>query len=750
MNTRFAINQAKAELSQNSHASLHASLCRKGPRRYHLVLFALQTKPVGTSYRPVQRSPCAPAAGVAGARIKNAPMNRKALILWLTGTALMWAGPASAGSILQADTVAVQTFQCDEPAAVCLDLPLSTLSHLLIYSDGLPYNGPIEGCQYDTLVTYTYNTLFGQGSMGPYQLESWEVNGITYSAQFDDIDQLVALMNMWDPAGNWTHDPSMLMIAGGAPNTTYSDMVIKALSNNTLAIVGMNFGLDAQGTSLQFSTGVHQVIFFDTEQSLLDTVVVIVECLPLPQTSTVYDTIIANSGPSVFCIDTTDLPGKVVSIANACPDASGTFVSFHISTTDYCVKYQGLKCGGSDSACIVVCDDMGYCDTTYLFVTVDETVCSMESAKITDTLIVNFDGSWCLDTTELPGTIVAIENVCPDQSGTNVDFELTGGTWCVTGMSISPGTDTACVVLRDEFGNTDTTFLCITVITPPSECIYDTVQVGQTRTWCPDLSQLAGMPLSIEDACSSANGSQVLFEIDPASYCLTGKGLTPGTDTACIVICDAYGVCDTTCLVITTISSSPCSAQDAPIAEDDLANTSKDTPVWIDVLANDFVSSCAPPVLYVLDPASGGSGPTYGTAIVDNQNLIEYTPEAGYCGTDALDYVLCNAAGCDTATVFITIDCSTGPLLVFNGFSPNGDGTNDTFVIQNLDQYPDNRLVIYNRWGEMVFQAQNYQNDWDGSWNGKKVPDGTYFYLLEVDTNETTVERLSGYLQIRR
>ncbi len=675
-------------------------------------------------------------------------MNRKALLIWLTGMALLWMVPARAGSILQADTVVVQTFNCDAPTAVCLDLPMTMLNQLLIFSDGLPYDGTIEGCNYDTLVTYTYNTLFGQGNMGPYQLESWEVNGVTYSAQFDDIDQLVSLMNMWDPAGNWTHDPSMLMIAGGSPSNTYSDMVITALSNNTMSIVGMNFGLDAQGMSLQFATGTHQVIFYDTGQAISDTVAIIVECLPMPQNSEVYDTLTVN-GVGLFCLDTTDLPGNVVSATNVCADQSGTFVSFYIGD-DYCVKYQGLKCGGTETACIVLCDDMGFCDTTWLHITVDETVCSMESDKIVDTLIINFDGTWCLDTTELPGQIVGIENACPDQSGTSVDFELDGATWCVTGLAINPGTDTACVVLRDEFGNTDTTFLCITVIMPPTDCIYDTIQVGQTRTWCPDMSQLAAMPVSIHNACTASSGHSTLFEVDTTTFCVTGKGLAPGTDTACIVICDAYGVCDTTCLVVETISSSPCTDQDVPLAQDDEATTQKNTPVLIAVLDNDQLSSCSPPVIYVLDPSSGGIGPTNGSAMVNNANQIEYTPDAGFCGTDPFQYVLCNAAGCDTASVLVTVECTSGNLVVYNGFSPNGDGTNDTFVIRNLEQYPENRLVIYNRWGEMVFQAENYQNDWDGSWKNKKVPDGTYFYLLEVDTNETTVEKLSGYLQIRR
>lgn len=87
-----------------------------------------------------------------------------------------------------------------------------------------------------------------------------------------------------------------------------------------------------------------------------------------------------------------------------------------------------------------------------------------------------------------------------------------------------------------------------------------------------------------------------------------------------------------------------------------------------------------------------------------------------------------------TFGALITID----ELEVFNLFSPNGDGTNDTFVIEGIEAF-DNTLKIYNRWGNLVYDVTNYQNDWDGTANttrvinrNKKLPAGTYFYTLEL------------------
>lgn len=72
------------------------------------------------------------------------------------------------------------------------------------------------------------------------------------------------------------------------------------------------------------------------------------------------------------------------------------------------------------------------------------------------------------------------------------------------------------------------------------------------------------------------------------------------------------------------------------------------------------------------------------------------------------------------------------------GFSPNADGINDLFVIRGIYNYPDNTFVIFNRWGDKVFEASPYQNTWDGKCQkglrigGDDLPIGTYFYLLDL------------------
>lgn len=90
-----------------------------------------------------------------------------------------------------------------------------------------------------------------------------------------------------------------------------------------------------------------------------------------------------------------------------------------------------------------------------------------------------------------------------------------------------------------------------------------------------------------------------------------------------------------------------------------------------------------------------------------------------------------------------------GVLEMPTGYSPNGDLRNDVFLIHGLDAYPENKLIIYNRWGNIVYEQSNYNNDWNGENNsGEEIPDGTYFALLTVYGKEEIT--LKGYVDLRR
>ncbi len=87
-------------------------------------------------------------------------------------------------------------------------------------------------------------------------------------------------------------------------------------------------------------------------------------------------------------------------------------------------------------------------------------------------------------------------------------------------------------------------------------------------------------------------------------------------------------------------------------------------------------------------------------------------------------------------------------LKIYNEFSPNDDGQNDTFYIDCITQYPDNQLEIFNRWGNLVYYKKGYDNTWDGKADGsaKTLPEGTYFYVLDLGNGSA---KKSGWLYLK-
>lgn len=86
--------------------------------------------------------------------------------------------------------------------------------------------------------------------------------------------------------------------------------------------------------------------------------------------------------------------------------------------------------------------------------------------------------------------------------------------------------------------------------------------------------------------------------------------------------------------------------------------------------------------------------------------------------------------GCmETDTINISI---IEPILIYNSFSPNGDGINDYWDIDNAEYYPDIVVEVYNRWGAKIFSSKGYTSEkrWNGYYKGTKVPIGTYYYVV--------------------
>jgi gliding motility-associated-like protein len=120
------------------------------------------------------------------------------------------------------------------------------------------------------------------------------------------------------------------------------------------------------------------------------------------------------------------------------------------------------------------------------------------------------------------------------------------------------------------------------------------------------------------------------------------------------------------------------------------------------------------------------------------QSIIAWTVNNGVCGSTT-----------DTLTISMR-DCIT--IKIPDAFSPNGDGTNDFFVIPNIENYPQGSLKIFNRWGTQIFEAAPYRSDWDGTSHhpaslGEQLPVSTYYYILDLGTGE---EAFTGFVYLKR
>lgn len=147
--------------------------------------------------------------------------------------------------------------------------------------------------------------------------------------------------------------------------------------------------------------------------------------------------------------------------------------------------------------------------------------------------------------------------------------------------------------------------------------------------------------------------------------------------------------------------------------------------------------------------SSGGGFPPYNFF---ESSLGSVTPPIINLPADTFIITVSDARGCRT-TDTITLREPEKPIIdpeetnifaIPNSFTPNGDGFNDFWVFKNLDYAPNNRLSIYNRWGQLIYVTNSYQNNWNGNVKDNTT-ETTYFYVFEDLTNSKTYK---GYVQV--
>ncbi|MBI2721035.1 MAG: gliding motility-associated C-terminal domain-containing protein [Bacteroidetes bacterium] len=363
---------------------------------------------------------------------------------------------------------------------------------------------------------------------------------------------------------------------------------------------------------------------------------------------------------------------------------------------------------------------------------------------------VNQSGTYSLIVTNTL-TGCSTSSISVPVNGSNVVPSLSVTSSSSIGISCQPNTSTVSLNAQSSSTNasyswnTGATTQNISTSTPG---IYS-VTITDNNTQCASLATIAvanntTQPnLSVSSAGNlpcGAGGTTALTASSTnsnVSFTWTGNGIVSGSNTASAAV-NQPG----TFTVNAFNSITGCSA----------TSTVSINQTTVNALATANATTGPAPLNVNFTNQSSGAA-TYSWSFGGGGSSTQSNPSNTFGSTGTYTVILyaINGTCSSSDTIFIKVLESLGAIPEV--FTPNGDDKNDKFVIEGLDSYPNSSLQIFNRWGNPVYSAKPYKNDWDGSPNvsGKtgsgKLPTGTYFYLLEL--NDTDKQNFKGFIQIQ-
>jgi large repetitive protein len=395
---------------------------------------------------------------------------------------------------------------------------------------------------------------------------------------------------------------------------------------------------------------------------------------------------IEDGAPVTVCMNITDPDAGQFHIATLCntpTSTKGTASAVVNNTTtphQVCVTYTPLpNQSGKDTVCVSVCDNTGLCTIVKVPVVIapvpDPPVVAVTPIVTTE----DTSKKVCMPITDPDGSSSFTISLCaaPKNGSAQVALDNTTGMLCIT-YTPNPnfnGTDSVCVKVCDNTGLCTDVKVPITVtqvndkpvaindvnITPKATPVSGTVL---TNDLDPDLGQT--LSVSTTPVSNPLNGTVTLNA--NGTYTYTPNPTFVGTESFKYRVCDSGTptLCDTATVVIEVYDPAPSLTNKAPLALDDNTTTPQGTPIVIAVKNNDI-----DPDGNTLGNPSLAITPTKGTAVVNPDGTITYTPNPTATGTDTFKYVICDngtPSKCDSATVTVEITPKT---------SPSGGATND-------------------------------------------------------------------------
>ncbi|HMJ70881.1 MAG TPA: gliding motility-associated C-terminal domain-containing protein [Cyclobacteriaceae bacterium] len=257
-------------------------------------------------------------------------------------------------------------------------------------------------------------------------------------------------------------------------------------------------------------------------------------------------------------------------------------------------------------------------------------------------------------------------------------------------------------------------------------------------------------------ASGGSNGQYRWYTVPTGGTAITSQVnntyATPSlTSTTTYYVAINNGTCESTrASVVATIGGTGCGSNQPPVIDTTPASTQIGGTIEIDLsdLISDADNNLDLSTLTIITPPASGA-----TATINNTTLIINYTGIAFTGKENITIGVCDIfAACTQQTFAIEVD---GSIEIFNAISPGRDGKNDVFFIENIDKLNDtrrNHVAIYNRWGDLVWEADNYNNA-SVAFTGKSktdsdLPSGTYFYKIEFTGSSKATQ--TGYLALKR
>ncbi|MBS1636544.1 MAG: gliding motility-associated C-terminal domain-containing protein [Bacteroidetes bacterium] len=332
------------------------------------------------------------------------------------------------------------------------------------------------------------------------------------------------------------------------------------------------------------------------------------------------------------------------------------------------------------------------------------------SVSVTDALGCTATQTFVLNNPPSLGLVAAVSNPsCSATPNGTIDITVSGGTPSYTytwsGATSSNNQDlnnifvgTYSLHVSDASGCSKDTSIVLT-----STLIVNAV-AGNDTSFC------QGGPFTLNGNASVGGTTYQWLEL-PANTVVantTTVVVNPATGTSTFVLVANGGTCTDSDTIMVT-SNVPPVVDAGPF-------------VSIPIMTSTQIGgnpTCPTAVSYTWTPAFG----------LDNGSIAN--PTASNTITTQYTVTVTDANGC-TGMDTITVDIFP-QIKIPNGFSPNSDGKNDTWIIDNIQQFPDCTVEVYNRWGERLFYSTGYGVPWDGRFKGKDLPVGTYYYVINLN-----------------